>query len=196
MGVGNSTTPSIMFMLEPAVATVSICLPAISALATRGLKHMPTSYFRNTWSKKPSSSRSTIRASAKLVNPTLKPFPRQVSRRNTDDSKNQQLLPIACRNSIDEKDDVNRSAGDDIKTPEPMNAAVDRTSSTFLPAKVKDEKLLSKLLELERRVRRYYQRSEFPHGPHDTPNLDNTRTWRRENPLLAPSKDNIDPAQC
>ena len=182
MGVGNSTTPSIMFMLEPAVATVSICLPAISALVTRGFKHVPTSYIRNTWSKRPSSS-STNRTSVKRFSPTFKYFPSLVSRRDRADPKKQQLLPIARRSSIKEKHDVNSSASGDIKNAEAVVVAVDRPSSTFSAAKAVDEKLLSKSLELERRVRQYYQRSDFPRGTHDTAHQEIAGDSSRTNPL-------------
>ena len=171
MGTGNSTTPSIMFMLEPAVATVSICLPAISALVTRGLKQVPTSYIRGTWSKRPASSKDTSRASTspKFFSPAFKSLSCLVSRRDTADSKRQQLLPVSRHNSIHEKDDVNGSACGGINSSEAINIRVDRPSSTFSLAKVADERSPYKSLELERRVRRYYQQSDFPRTAPETP---------------------------
>ena len=193
MGVGNSTTPSIMFMLEPAVATVSICLPAISALVTRGLKHVPTSYIRNTWPKRPSSS-STNRASVKSFSPTFKSLPYLVSRRDRADPKKQQLLPIARRSSVNENYGVNSSASGDLKNAEAVVVAGDRPSSTFSRASVVDERLLSKSLEVERRVRQYYQRSDFPHGTHETLHQEIDRDSSKTNPLPVPLKDSLDPA--
>ena len=196
MGVGNSTTPSIMFMLEPAVATVSICLPAISALATRGFNRISTSYNRSTWSKKQSSSRSTNRATTKPFSQTLKSLPHLVGRRNTADSKKLQLLPIARRSSIDEKSDVNRSDSGNIEKSKAIDVAIDSPPSTFSPFEIPDERLASKSLELEGRVRQYYERSEFSHGADGTLDLENAgpRLW--ENPLPVPPKGSLDPAQC
>lgn len=194
MGVGNSTIPSVMFMLEPAVATVSICLPAISALVTRGFQHMSSSYIRSTWSKRQSSSRSTNRVGTKPLNQTRKSFPYLVRRRDTADSKRLQLLPITRRNSIDEKHDVNRSATGDMKNQEAINVAIERPRSAFSPVKSLEERSLSKSLGLERRVRQYYRQSEFPDGAYENPDLENAGSPSSKIPLPVPPKDSLDPA--
>ena len=186
-----------MFMLEPAVATVSICLPAISALVTRGCKHVSTSYIRSSWSKRPSLSRSTDQSGTKHFSLSRKSFPRLASRQDAANSKRQQLLPIARSNSFDGKFEINQSANGHTNKSEAMSNAVDGPSSAFSPAKVLDEGLLSRSLDVERRIRQYYQRSEFPHGTHDTPYLENARPMSRKTPLSvtpnAPT-DSRDPA--
>ena len=180
-------------MLEPAVATVSICLPAISALATRGFNHISTSYNRSTWSKKQSSSRSTDRATTKPFSQTLKSLPYLVGRRNTADSKKLQLLPIARRSSVDEKYDVNRPDNGNIEKSKAMDVTIDSPRSTFSPVEIPDERIASKSLELEGRVRQYYERSEFSHGADATLNLENAGHPLWENPLPVPSKGSLDP---
>ena len=82
-----------------------------------------------------------------------------------------------------------------MKNQEGINVAIDRPRSAFSPAKILEGRSLSKSLDLERRVQQYYQRSDFPHGAHDTPDLENAGPLSRKNPSLVPPKDSLDPAQ-
>ena len=133
-------------MVEPAVATVSICLPSLWSLCIFGYKRFPTEYIRSRWSNGRSSFR--IRANkrnsgASLIHPE-KAHDYPVSRRNTAEDK---------------------EAFADAK----------ETSRSFSPVTPFEEEpservrspAITKSMEIERRVRLYYNHSALSGTPQE-----------------------------
>lgn len=155
-----------MFTVEPAVATVSICLPAISSLVTQGFKRIPKSSIRVTWSRwsgSRSTSRNTPRSGTKRFGPLLESFPYPGSRPDTANDQSPWLLPIGRHNTFDDK----KNTEDPIDRDYPKNyrRAVHIHGNSPASGKAVEQGTSSdpKSIELERRVLGYYQRSEFPH---------------------------------
>lgn len=150
-----------MFMLEPAVATVSICLPAISALATRGFRKVPTSYLRGTWSKWTTSpgSPTTSAQPRSSKDSTLKSTFYPTNRGNTANVKTPCPLPASHRNTLDERSVSTPSTNKVNKV-----SWIKSPSSSIQKVEAAGKRLPTRSMELERRVLDYYQNSEFPDG--------------------------------
>ena len=150
-----------MFMLEPAVATVSICLPAISALATKGFKKVPTSYFQSTWTKWTTSpgSPTTSAQPGSSKGSTLKSSFHPTKRRKTADVRTPYGLPASHVNTVDEIPASTSSTNKVNKM-----SWIKSQSSTIQKVEAAGKRLPTKSMELERRVLDYYQNSEFPDG--------------------------------
>ena len=150
---GNSTTCAILFMIEPAVATVCVCLPSIWSLVVYGLQRFSADSFRSAWSKRFSTLITSSRSSGKTQsanNKIPKPYNRSnfgytVNPRNTTNNK-RTLLGVEARDS-----------------------SLSDQTSLVTPEKPQEQKLpATRSIELEERVRDYYSRAAFNHGSRET----------------------------
>lgn len=156
-------------MVEPAVATVSICLPSIWPLVVYCFKRLPTNSFRSKWSKRSttlvnSTSRksevSRLPSNATPILPARSKFAPQVGRATVVEDKCFLL-------DIEERDHPvlgRPSPIADEETPEERRWPV------------------SKSIEIESRVRNYYDGATFDYGSRDTVRQywDSGEIWRPE----------------
>lgn len=162
--LGYSTLNTILCMVEPAAGTASICLPSIWSLMTYGFKKAGSLSFR----------RFSPKRSTTLVKSGTKSQDR--NRANSD------ALPIRGEQNPAY---VMKSTGK-AGTSETSVDGEERASSISdgqLP--VEEERVderrwpLQRPMEMERRVRGYYDRTAFDHGSSDTTDRD----WVRTKPL-------------
>ena len=190
--IGNSFIPSVLFMLEPSVATISICLPAISSLVTQGFKRYPLSSIRSTWSKQSYASRSTRRGTIMTFCPAFKTFPSADTSRSTVDDKKPFMFPNSRRTTLDEKADHIDTTDRDIKRTDEISVFLEEPRPTVTKGDGLERRIPTKSLELERRIQRFYERSTFPHGSDGTLAKDlesGPESPLRRNPIPVPPKD-------
>ena len=196
--LGNSTTPSVLFMAEPAVATVSICLPAISFLVTKGFKLLPLSNLRNTWSKisgTSGASKSIRKSRIKLQSPTPEPLPHPASGGNMTDDKTPFVSSTMRHDALDEKPYFVQSTDRKIRKTQEVSVTSEYPSAAMARAADPESRSHTKSLELERRIRGYYERSKFPTGASsDNPfeDLESGNAPFRRNQIPVPPKDTFE----
>ncbi len=153
-GAGYSTTCAILFMVEPAVATVSICLPSIWPLVIYCFKRLPTNSFRSKWSKRSTTLVNSTRRKSEAsrlpnnVTPTLparSKFAFQVSRATVIEDRRFLV---------------------DIEEREPP---VSGCPSPIADEETPEERRwpVSKSTEIESRVRGYYNGATLDYRPRD-----------------------------
>lgn len=169
-------------MIEPAAATVSICLPSVWSLCILGYKRFPTEYIRSRWSNRSSSfrSRASKRDSHKISERSATPlYPEKAH-----------TYPVSRRNTAEDK-----QAFADVK----------ESSRSFSPVTLFEEEPSEKIrppgnsrsMEIEQRVRLYYNHSAFNGGSQEAPHQG---SWNRDdlerggsplkrNPIPVPPKE-------
>ena len=183
MLLGNSTTPDILFMVEPAVATVSICLPSLWSLCVLGLKRFRTEYIRGRWSNRSSTFHRRTRRKTN--------YSKSGDRAATHGyPEKAHTYPVNQRHTAEDKDPF---------------VDVDETSCSFSPVTPFDEEPFEKLrspgksksMEVEDRVRQYYNHSAFGSRSQEASqeelwsrsDLESGRSPERENPVPVPPKE-------
>ena len=148
-----------LFILEPSFATLSICLPAISSLVTRGLKHFPTSSIRSTWSKRSHKFKNTKRASIKTFCPTIRGSTLPTTSSITPADK--KLFVVRHGH----QSEVAYHPGGDRKPAREASVFTEQLSPSYTRENVPEMRSPTKSIELERRVRQFYRPPALSHGP-------------------------------
>jgi len=155
---GYSPTCAILFMVDPAVATVSICLPSIWFLVGSCFKRLPTDSFRSKWSNryitlvnstKRKSEASRLPSNATPTLPTRSKFAPPVSRATV----------------VEEKDY--------LMTVEERIPPVSGRPSPIMKEETQEERVwpVTRSMEIEARVRNYYDGAAFDYRARDTVQL-------------------------
>ena len=165
-------------MIEPAVATVSICLPSIWSLAVYGLQRFPTDSFRSAWSKRYSTLMTSSRSSGKI---------RRASNRKPYVGSTF-TYPVSPSNTNNKRTFMGVEARDSSLSDQPSLVTAEKPQERKLP--------VTRSMELEERVRDYYSRAAFNHGSRATvhqywdssEDLEMARSTLRQKPLPVPPK--------
>ena len=178
---GNSTTCAMLFMIEPAVATVSICLPSIWSLVVYGFQRFPRDSFRSAWSKRYSILISSSRSSGK---------PRSASNRMPEPYIGSSFTYVVSPGNTtnNKRTSMGVEARDSSLSDQPSLVSAEKPQEQKLP--------VTRSMELEGRARDYYSRAAFSHGSRTTvqqywnssEDLEMARSTLRQNPLPVPPK--------
>ena len=169
-------------MVEPAVATVSICLPSIWSLVIFGFNRFPTGSIRSAWFKRSSNLNSPNRKSENSRR-----------RNNTTPTSmvNRGFTNLVSSSSITE----DKTA---FVTFEQRDSPLGERPSPVSEGKPKEHRgPVTRSVELEERARDYYNRAKFKYGSRDTieqywdsgQDLERGPSPLRTNPLPVPPKD-------
>lgn len=180
---GNSTTPAILFMVEPAVATISICLPSIWSLAVYTFKSLPAASFRSAWSKRSVSLLNSVskRDNDKTVTTENGP-PISYPKPTFGSPESRSSTPREKRTLVDLEGRVSPLSEDS------SNATLEAPDFWRWP--------ITKSMELEERVRSFYKRTATDRGSRreshqywdSSGDLEMARSTLRKNPLPVPPK--------
>ena len=135
-------------MIEPAVATVSICLPSIRSLVIHGFKHFPSTSFRTFWSKRSGTPVSSGRRSEES--------------RSTPITRSRAVIKRS--NSSDDANTDNNYCSTDISE---NGSPFSERSSLALRKPEEAKALTDESIELEVRVRDYYDKASFDQKSRD-----------------------------
>lgn len=167
-------------MVEPAVATVSICLPSIWSLLTYGFKRFPSDSFHTAWTRR-SSRKSDNSKRTEESTPT--PYAKQAFK--FSDSPKPTMAEKHTFIDVEERG----SPFSQCSSPVPGQRPEHRKGS------------VTRSMEIEARVRDYYNRAAFDHGSRETveqywdrgDDLEMGRSLAERNPLPVPPKGRLKP---
>ena len=170
-------------MIEPAVATVSICLPSLWSLCVLGFERFPTEYIRGRWSNRSSASHSRMLRNA-----------------NNGKSGDRAATP-----SYPEKAHTYPVSQRQIPKDKDPFVDVEETSRSFSPVTLFEEEPSGRVrspeksisMEVEDRVRQYYNHSAFGSRSQEASqrqlwsedDLERGRSHVRLNPVPVPPKE-------
>lgn len=158
-------------MIEPAVATVSICLPSVWSLCVFGFKRFPTEYIRGRW-----SNQKNRRSRTSSLTPVTACPEKVRTRQNTSSNKEPWIRIDGASGTISPVSPIDEEAPNSFHSTKPSNSE-----------------------ELEERVRGFYTHRGFGGRSQDTlqrgrwdEDLEKGHSSLHGNPIPVPPKPNYE----